>query len=101
MCRQFLVDTRKSETHMSTLNRVLEQLREERARAERELGKIEDAISAVEKLVGEDVRLLRRAAVGRPRRQRGRMSLAARNRIAAAQRARWAKVRREALKKAA
>ena len=80
---------------MSNLNRALQELRQERVRAEREVERLGEAISVLEGLVGRShlgkpARSGRTTRMGRPRR---RMSAAGRRKIAAAQRARWAKVK--------
>ncbi len=67
---------------MSTLQHVFKQLKDERKRAQKELARLEEAISAFGKLVGK--------RAGRAQRK---LSAAARKRIAAAQRARWAKLK--------
>jgi len=69
---------------MANLTTITRQLRDERNRVQRELERLDAAISAL-------ARLDSRGAGRRPRR---RMSAAARRRIAAAQRARWAKLKR-------
>ena len=73
---------------MATLTATLRQLRQERARAQREVSRFDEAIAAIEKLV-------RGGSRGGPRagRRRRRLSAAARKRIAAAQKARWAKIK--------
>ncbi len=73
---------------MATLTGVLQYVRSEQQRLQKELQQVEAALSALAGLGG--------GRRGRPRgsknvRRRGRMSAAARRRIAAAQRARWAK----------
>jgi hypothetical protein len=62
---------------------VVAQLKNERANLRKQLEQVDEALSALGGLNG-------RTAHARPRH---RMSVAARRRIAAAQRARWAKVR--------
>src|SRR5512146_590194 len=84
---------------MANLNRALQELRQERNRAEREVERLDDAISLLEGLTGRNhagrpARGRRTARMGRPRR---RMSAAGRRRIAAAQRARWAKLKAKRL----
>jgi len=73
---------------MANLDHVLEQLRDERGRAQEQLQKLESAISVLEGLGsgnGSHARTSPRA---------GRVvSIAARRRMAQAQRARWARVR--------
>src|SRR5690349_9096410 len=80
---------------MANLSRALNELRQERSRAEREVERLDSAISVLQGLVGRNhlgrpARGGRTARMGRPRR---RMSAAGRRKIAAAQRARWAKAR--------
>ena len=86
---------------MANLNRALQELRQERNRAEREVERLDEAISVLDGLTGRNhagrpARLGRTARMGRPRR---RMSAAGRRRIAAAQRARWAKLKQTRLQR--
>jgi hypothetical protein len=77
---------------MANFRAVLTQLQKERSRAQAEVQRLDEAIEVLQGLSGDG----RRRGGRRPtvtRRPRRRMSKAARNRIAAAQRARWAKVR--------
>jgi hypothetical protein len=75
---------------MANLQNALHQLREERSRAERQIETLDKAISAVEGVLGGS------AGPARNGTRTGRvMSPAARRRIAAAQRARWARVRQQ------
>jgi hypothetical protein len=75
---------------MGTLDNVLQQLRQEHKQAQGEVQKLEKAISAIEALTGHSLGV---AAKGtRPKRT---MSVAARRKIAQAQRARWAKSRKQ------
>jgi hypothetical protein len=78
---------------------MLMNLRQQRRRLQDEIEQLDDAISAIGKLVG-------RNGVGRPRGRRGpkpgprpgvtrHISAAGRRRIAAAQRARWAKIKQQ------
>jgi len=67
---------------MADLRHVFKQLKNERRRAQKELERLEEALSAFGKLVGK-----------RAVKARRKLSAAARKRIAAAQRARWAKLR--------
>jgi hypothetical protein len=67
---------------MSDLKRVVEQLKKERDQAAKTLHQLDAALSA---LSGN--------SVGQARRGQSRLSAAARAKIAAAQRARWAKLR--------
>ena len=78
---------------MANLTAVVKQLRSERDRAARELDRLDAAIAALNHVAGRDGR--RTAAGRRGRRPRRKLSAAARARIAAAQRARWAKVRQQ------
>jgi hypothetical protein len=71
---------------MARLQGVLQQLRNEHQRAESEVTRLGQAISAIEGLLDRNH--------SAPRRQRV-MSAAARRRIAEAQRARWARARRK------
>lgn len=80
---------------MANFGRALQELREERSRAQQEVERLDEAISVLEGLnergrAGRSARRGRTARLGRPRR---RMSAAGRRRIAAAQRARWAKLK--------
>ena len=80
---------------MSNFGRALQELRQERNRAEREVERLDQAISVLQGLTGRNgierpARGGRTARMGRPRRK---MSAAGRRKIAAAQRARWAKLR--------
>jgi len=75
---------------MITFDNVLKQLRSEHKQAQAAVGKLEKAISAIEGLNGNPA--------GTPlsgTRPKKTMSAAARRRIAQAQRARWAKVRKQ------
>lgn len=67
---------------MAKLQTVLKQLEHEQKRAQKELEQLEEAISTFGKLIGK------RAA-----RTQRKLSAAGRKRIAAAQRARWAKLK--------
>lgn len=77
---------------MSDFKRTLEGLRQERIEVRNQLGRLDEAITALEKVVG--TRSAASKVVRAPGRRR-RLSAAARERIAAAQRARWAKVRQQ------
>ena len=68
---------------MQNLNRVIADLQSENRRLESELARVRGALAALRGLSGKTITLT-------PRR---RLSVAARKRIADAQRARWAKVR--------
>jgi len=75
---------------MANLTSVLVQLREERTQAQQQVEKLDEVIAVIQELVGRDG-----SASGGQRQGRGRrtLSAAARRKIAAAQRARWARVR--------
>ena len=81
---------------MANLAAVLEQLREQRDEAARELTQLDKAIAVLGRGAGAN-----HAGPGTGRRGRRRMSAAARRRIAAAQKARWAKWKAAHAKKAA
>jgi hypothetical protein len=83
---------------MSKFTRVLADLQAERKRTQVELGRLEDAISAIQGLVGRGKPGRNHTAATLPRRRRT-LSAAARRRISQAQKARWAKFKQ--LKKAA
>src|SRR5713226_6186763 len=73
---------------MANLTSALQQLREERKQAKYQVEKLDSAISVLEDLVGRNGSLTRTAAGG------SRVVTAtAHRRMAAAQRARWAKMR--------
>jgi hypothetical protein len=74
---------------MADLDAVLEQLQKERERAVGELRQLEKVIAELSKVTARSVR----ASYSSGKRTKNRLSAAARERIAAAQRARWAKVR--------
>jgi len=75
---------------MANLDTVLRQLREEHTQAQSQVEKLKEAISVIEGLAGRSTGA---GANGiRPTRT---MSAAARRRIARAQRARWARLRKE------
>jgi hypothetical protein len=75
---------------MADLDAVLEQLRQERKRAESELRHLDKVIADLCK-----AKMRTQAALRSSARKKSRLSAAARERIAAAQRARWAKARAE------
>jgi hypothetical protein len=79
---------------MADLDAVLEQLKQERKRTEGELRQLEKVIAALSKVTAGGSRTS--SAAGN--RMKGRLSAAARERIAAAQRTRWAKVRAQSKK---
>lgn len=76
---------------MSNVARVLIELRRQRYQTQQELERLEEAIATLSSLVGRK-RIRVGKSVTRPKR---RMSAAARRRIVAAQKARWAKWRAE------
>jgi hypothetical protein len=73
---------------MANLGQILKQLRKERSRTQKELSRLDEAIAAFEKLVGNN------PGPRRPRKPRRTLSAAARKRISQAQKARWAKQRK-------
>lgn len=74
---------------MATLAAVLKQLEAKRDRAKTEVQRLSEAVTALR-------RLNSRGAVGRRGRRPGRkLSAAARRKISAAQKTRWAKARKE------
>ena len=77
---------------MAELGAVLEQLKQERSRLQAELRQLEQAIRALTRVAGRDPK------TGKAKRT---FSAAARKRIAAAQKARWAKYRSGSGKNAA
>lgn len=77
---------------MANLSTVVKHLRNERDRAARELERLDNAITALDRIAGRGNG--RRGTTGGPaRRQQRKMSAAGRRRIAAAQKARWAKIK--------
>jgi hypothetical protein len=76
--------------YMADLDAVLEQLKQERRRAEGELKQLEKVITALSRMGSRPF--------GPAQVTKRRLSAAARERIAAAQRARWAKVRAQSKK---
>jgi len=87
---------------MATLQRAVRELQSERNRLEKELERVDAALSALSSLNSRGRGRGRRGAAGRRAvRPQRHMSASARRRIAAAQKARWAKLRQERLKKAA
>lgn len=78
---------------MINLQKMFKQLERERKRAEKELEHLEDAIFAFGKLVGKVGRTAAAETEKTVRKVRRRMSADARERIAAAQRLRWAEVK--------
>ena len=73
---------------MLNLTKAVRQLKKERAEARRKLGQLDAALKVLGSLGGSSGRVGRAQTPGKKRRS---MSTAARKRIAAAQRARWAK----------
>jgi hypothetical protein len=79
---------------MADLDAVLEQLKQERKRAEGELKQLEKVIAQLSRArTGSSP-----AFSGSGKRRKRQLSAAARERIAAAQRTRWAKVRAQSKK---
>jgi hypothetical protein len=76
---------------MVNLSRTLTQLRQERSRTQKELSRLDGAILALEKLV-VDHSTPARASKPRTRRK---LSAAARKKISEAQKARWAKMKKQ------
>lgn len=75
---------------MVNLDSAIAQLREERSRTQKELGRLDEAISAIQKLTADH------SAPAEPSRRRAprKLSAAARRKISLAQKARWAKVKK-------
>ncbi len=69
---------------MANVSSIVKQLKRERDRVERQLTGLNAALTAFANVYRDE----------RPRRKRRKMSAAARQKIAAAQRKRWAKVRK-------
>ena len=86
---------------MANINRVVKELQSQRRRLEGELERVDAALSALTSLNGIGRGRGRRRAGRRTVRPQRHMSAAARRRMAAAQKARWAKLRQERLKKTA
>jgi hypothetical protein len=72
---------------MTTLNKVVASLRDEYSRLEKEMGQVRKALDALGHSNGNKLGAIRRT-----------LSAEARGRIAAAQKLRWAKVRKQAAK---
>jgi hypothetical protein len=85
---------------MANISGVVTQLRQERQRLSRELERLDNAIAALGHITSRS-NGRRGAATTRGRRPRRKLSAAARAKIAAAQRARWAKVKAKQEKRAA
>ncbi len=76
---------------MANLGQMLRQLRRERARAQNQLERLDEAIAVFEKLVeNNSQRAARKNSEGKRT-----LSAAARRKIGKAQKARWAKLRRQ------
>ena len=82
---------------MADLDAVLEQLKQERKRTEGELRQLEKVIAALSKVTTSGPR----NSSGLGKRVKRQLSAAGRERIAAAQRARWTKVRAQSRKNGA
>jgi hypothetical protein len=76
---------------MSNLANVVQQLRQERDQAQRRIEQLDGALKALATLSGVRATTVGSGRGQRPAGTRRTMSAAARKRIAAAQRARWAK----------
>jgi hypothetical protein len=76
---------------MANLTNALHELREERRQAESQIHKLDSAISVLQDLVGQNGSTPARTGAGQGR----VVSAAARRRMAAAQRARWARERKK------
>lgn len=76
---------------MANLDNVVQQLKQERDQAQRRIEQLDEALKALGSLGGLRGRAGRTGSAQMPGRKRRTMSPAARKRIAAAQRARWAK----------
>lgn len=76
---------------MANLAQVMKDLKTQRSRVAQELQRIDDAIGAVAKLLGSNSA----PSEAKKPKARRRLSAAARKRIADAQRARWAKLRKQ------
>jgi hypothetical protein len=72
---------------MSNISQVVRSLQQQRKRSEQEVERLDEAIKALGSLDGRSVRL------NGTFRKKPKFSAAARGRIAAAQRARWAKIK--------
>lgn len=84
---------------MVNLRRMFKELKRERKRAQKELEHLDDAVSAFGTLVGKAGSRAAAQTEKTVRRVRRKVSAEARKRMAAAQRLRWAKVKRQILKK--
>ena len=72
------------------IGNVVAQLRQERSRVQRDLSRLDEAISALQTLTADHSAT---AQASRPRARR-KLSAAARRKISLAQKARWAKIKR-------
>ncbi len=87
---------------MATIDRAVKELQSERNRLEKELERVSQALSALSSLNSRGRGRGRRRTAGRRAvRPQRHMSAAARRKIAVAQKARWAKLRQERVRKAA
>lgn len=86
---------------MANLARVLTELQSQRKRAENELNRIDNAISALRGLAGGRGAGRNHTARAFGTGRRRQLSAAARRRISMAQKARWAKYKQQQMKKAA
>ena len=87
---------------MAPLDKAVKELQSERNRLENQLQQVDAALSALNSLNGAGQGRGRIRATGRRTvRPQRHFSAAARRRMAAAQKARWAKLRQQRLKKAA
>ena len=76
---------------MANLGQILKQLQEQRSRAKKEVERLDEAIAAIQKLVGTNSG----GATRKGPRARRKLSTATRRKIARAQKARWAKLRQQ------
>ena len=76
---------------MVNLAQVINDLRAERSEAQKAVDRLEKAIGALQKLVGNPGRHAQENEPGKRR----KLTAAARKRISQAQKARWAKIRRQ------
>jgi hypothetical protein len=83
---EFTNEIKQERDHMSAITQTIRQLQVRRNQTQRELEKLSLAIKALEQLEGNTVA----TGTAKPKRK---MSLAARRRIAAFQKARWAKLK--------
>ena len=76
---------------MVNLAQVINDLRAERSEAQKEVDRLEKAIGALQKLVGNPGRHAQENETGKRR----KLTASARKRISQAQKARWTKIRRQ------